>query len=157
MVQELCSYWSGIMRPALASGSERRAYLSGMPKCWRNAGTKLWWEPSLSMVHEVLGALGPASALGHDGFTGAFYKAYSSYFAPALLDVIREVGSMGHLPKEWCEGMTRCVPKEQGCISVDKQRPITLLTCKIKWLTGVLKLAFQDMVSYAVPRQHQDS
>ena len=141
------------MRPTLTPDLERKEYLSDMPKRWRNAGKKSWQEPSLGMVHEALGALDPASAPGHDGFTGAFYKAFSSYFAPVLLDVIREVGSTGHLPKEWCEGMTRCVPKEQGCISVDKQRPITLLTCKINWLTGVLKVALQDTVSYVVPHE----
>jgi hypothetical protein len=58
-----------------------------------------------------------------------------------MLDIIREVESSGRLPASWCEAMTRCIPKEQGCISVEKQRPIILLTCTIKWLTGVLKLA----------------
>ena len=38
-------------------------------------------------------------------------------------------------------------------MSLSKQRPITLLTCKIKWLTGVLKLALNDLVSFVVPRQ----
>ena len=36
---------------------------------------------------------------------------------------------------------------------MSKQRPITLLTCKIKWLTGVLKLALNDLVSFVVPKQ----
>ena len=36
---------------------------------------------------------------------------------------------------------------------MEKQRPITLLTCKIKWLTGVLKLALNDVVNFVVPRR----
>ena len=47
-------------------------------------------------------------------------------------------------------------PKEQGCLDVDRQRPITLLTCKIKWLTGVLKLVLTDLVPYAVQSNRQD-
>ena len=84
------------------------------------------------MVALALRDLDPASAPGNDGFTGAFYKAFSSHFSPTLLDIIREVRETGVLPSSWREGMTRCVPKEQGCIAVSKQRPITLLICKIK-------------------------
>ena len=35
---------------------------------------------------------------------------------------------------------------------MSKQRPITLLTCKIKWLTGVLKVTLNDLVSFVVPK-----
>ena len=87
------------MRPMLTPDLERKDYLNDMPKRWRGAGGKLWQQPSLSMVHEALGALDPASAPRYDGFIGAFYKAYSSRFAPVLLDVIRDVGSTGRLPK----------------------------------------------------------
>ena len=120
IAQELCKYCGGIMRPMLTSNSERKDHLNDLPKRCRDAGEKLWQEPTLSMVYEAPGVLDQASSLWHDGFTGAFYKACGSCFAPMLLDVIRELGSTGRLPKEWCEGMTRCVPKEQGCISVDK-------------------------------------
>ena len=36
---------------------------------------------------------------------------------------------------------------------MSKQRPITLLTCKLKWLTGALKLALNDLVLFFVPKQ----
>ena len=48
----------------------------------------------------------PPSAPGNDGFTGAFYKAFSSHFSPAVLDIIREVKETGVLPASWCKGMT---------------------------------------------------
>ena len=124
-----------------------------MPERWRGVSEKLWKEPNLHMVALALRELDPALAPGHDGLIGAFYKTFASPFSPALLDLIREVGETGVLPASWCEGMTRCVPKEQVCIAVSKQRPITLLTCKIKWLTGVLKLALNDLASFVVPRQ----
>ena len=38
-------------------------------------------------------------------------------------------------------------------LAVNKQRPITLLTCKIKWLTGVQKLDLKDLVSGIIPKQ----
>ena len=66
---------------------------------------------------------------------------------------MRLMASSRPLPHQWRMGMTICIPKEQGCLSVDRQRPITLLTCKIKWLTGVLKLAPTYLVEYVVPRQ----
>ena len=152
IVGELCRYWAGVMTPTQATDQERRDYLSDMLERWRGVSERSWKEPNLDMVALALRDLDPASAAGYDGFTRAFYKAFSSPFSAALLDIIREVRETGVLPASWCEGMTRCVPKEQGCIAVLKQRPITLLTCKIKWLTGLLKLALNDLLSFVVPK-----
>ena len=147
----LCQYWGRIMSPTPATDRQRREYLSNMTERWRGVASKLWKDPDLNMVLLALRELDPSSSPGHDGFTGAFYKQYSTYFALVILDIIREVGDSGRLPESWSEGMTRCVPKEQGCIAVDKQRPITLLSYKITWLTGVLKLALNNLVSFVVP------
>ena len=58
----------------------------------------LWREPDLNMVVLALRELDPLSALGHHGFTRAFYKQFSAHFAPSMLDIIKEVGSLGRLP-----------------------------------------------------------
>ena len=42
-------------------------------------------------------------------------------------------------------------PKDFGQAVVDKLRPIILLNCKIKWLTCVLKLSLDDLVSSPHP------
>ena len=91
------------------------------------------------MVLQALKALDPSSAPERDGFSGAFHKAYfSAYFTPLLLEFIRQFSETGRLPESLCEGMPRCVPKEQECVAVGKQCPIALFTCKTKWLTGAI-------------------
>ena len=107
---ELCRYWGGVMMPTQATDQERRYYLSDMPERWRGVLEKLWKEPNLDIVALALKEFDPASAPGDDGFTEAFYKAFSSHFTPAFLDIIREVRETGVLPASWCEGMMRCVP-----------------------------------------------
>ena len=79
---ELCKYWGGVMTPTQATDQERRDYPFGMPERRRGASEKLWREPTLDMVALALRDLDPASALGNDWFTGAFYKAFSSHFSP---------------------------------------------------------------------------
>ena len=139
------------MSPTPATYQQRKAYLSSMPKRRQGVARKLWRGPDLDMVLVALRELDPSSAPKHDGFMGAFYKAFLSHFALVMLDIIAEVGERGMLPESWCEGMTRCVPKKHGCIVVDKQQPITLLTCKIKWFMGVLQLVLGDLMSFVVP------
>ena len=153
IAQELRPFW-GVMTTTKATMVQREQYLEDMPKRWREVAKTLWQEPNLTMVLQALAALDPSSAPGCDGFTGAFYKgAYKEFFAPAMLDIIHEVAQTGVLPAVWCTGMMRCIPKEQGCLEVSKQRPIPALACNIKWLTGVLKLALTDPVAYVVPRK----
>ena len=97
----------------MGTGDEQRwEYLSDMPKRWWGLASALWRGPDLNMVVLALRKLDPQSAPGHDGFIGAFYEQFSWHLARAMLDIIREVGSCGRLPASWCEGMTRCVPKE---------------------------------------------
>ena len=56
-----------------------------------------------------------------------------------------------NLPGDWISGMTRCIPNEPGIPA----RPITLLYCKIKWLTGVLKLCLEILVGFIVPSEQK--
>ena len=73
------------MTPTQATDLERREYLSDMPERWRGVSQKLWKEPNLEMVALALRDLDLASALGNNGFTGAFYKAFSSLVLPQQL------------------------------------------------------------------------
>ena len=122
---------------------------------WQRARAKLWRPPTLDMVYQALTDLDPSSAPGADAFTGAFYKRCKTEFAPVLFDIIQEIHATGKLPVDWIAGMNRCIPKDAGQPVVDNLPPITLLNCKIKWLTGVLKLALDDLVSYVVPLEQK--
>ena len=49
----------------------------------------------------------------------------------------------------------RTIPKETGNLAVDKQRPITLLNAKAKWITGTMKLCLQDFLNVMVPMEQK--
>ena len=60
---------------------------------------------------------------------------------------------------EWNEqsvtGIMRSVPKEAGNKEVGRQRPITLLCTKRKWVTGVIKAMVDDAVMAITPVEQQ--
>ena len=105
------------------------------------------------MVLAALSELDPSSAPGPDGFSGGFYGAFKQHFAPVMLGLIRTAAADNTLREEWIRGMTRCIPKEAGLLALDSLRPITLLKCEIKWLTGVLKLCLEDPVQFIAPSE----
>ena len=49
----------------------------------------------------------------------------------------------------------RTIPKETGNLAVDKQRPITLLNAKAKWITGTIKICLQDFLNVMVPMEQK--
>ena len=105
------------------------------------------------MVLAALFELDPSSAPGPDEFSGGFYRAFKQHFAPVMLELIRTAAADSTVPEEWIRGMTRCIPKEAGIPASDSLRPITLLNCKMKWLTRVLKLCLEDLVQFIVPSE----
>ena len=72
-----------------------------------------------------------------------------------MLELIRTAAADSTLPAEWIRGMTRCIPKEARILASDSLRPITLLNCKMKWLTGVLKLCLEDLVQFIIPSEQK--
>ena len=72
-----------------------------------------------------------------------------------MLELMRTAAADSTLPEERIRGMTRCIPKEAGIPASDSLRPITLLNCKMKWLTGVVKLCLEDLVQFIVPSEQK--
>ena len=49
--------------------------------------------------------------------------------------------------------MTRHIPKDNGIPQSSAVRPIKLLTSRMKWLIGVLKLCSENLVNIGVPTE----
>ena len=155
IASELVQFWSSVMTPTGALMEDKKHYISHTPRQWRGAGKVLWRDPDLQMVLAALSELDPSSAPGPDGFLGGFYRAFKMHFAPFMLELIHTAAAHSTLPGEWIREMTRCIPKEARIPASDSLRPITLLNCKIKWLTGVLKLCLEDLVQFIVPSEQK--
>ena len=155
IASELVQFWSSVMTPTGATMEERKHYISDIPRQWRGAGKVLWRDPDLQIVLATLSELDPSSAPWPDGFLGGFYRAFKTHFAPVMLELIRTATAESTLPAEWIRGITRCIPKEAGIPPSDNLRPITLLNCKMKLLTGVLKLYLEDVVQFIVPSEQK--
>ena len=138
------------MAPNGAFKPERDSYLAGRPGRWSTMGS-LWKEPTTQMAEEALSKLDPNSASGEDGILAGFYKLSPKEFSKRIMEVLTEVHGSRRLPPHWTMGMLRCIPKGQGKISVEDQRPITLLNTKVKWITGILKMSMQDSIMAVVP------
>ena len=96
------------------------------------------------MADKALPKLDPNSAPGEDGIRVGLSKLFPKEFSRRILEVVTEVHGSRHLPPHWRMRMLRCIPKDQGKVSVEDHRPITLLTTKVKWITGILKMSMQD-------------
>ena len=127
-------------------------YISDIPKQWQGAGKVLRRDRDLQMVMVALSELDPSSAPGPEGFSGGAFK---TQLAPVMLQLIRTAAADSTLPIEWIREMTRCIPKEARIPASDSLRPITLLNCKMKWLTRVLELCLEDLVQFIFPREQK--
>ena len=148
--QVLARFRGCIMAPNWAYKPERDSFLAGIPGRWSTMGS-LWNEPMAQMAEEALSKLDPNSAPGEDGILAGFYKLFSKEFSTRIMEVVTEVHGSRRLPPHWTMGMLRCIPKGQGKISVENQRPITLLNTKVKLITGILKMSVQDVIMTVVP------
>ena len=102
----------------------------------------------MEMILRALRDLDPLSAPRADDFTGAFYKRFKHEFAPVMYDIIRQVQNVGTFLEAWIARMTWSIPKEACTPAVDKLCSITFLNCKIKGLTGVVKIAMDYLVDW---------
>ena len=90
----------------------------------------LWKDPTAQMAEEALSKLDPNSAPKEDGIPAGFYKLFPKEFPRRIMEVVTKVHGSRRLPPQWMMGMLRCIPKGQGKISAENQRPITLLNTK---------------------------
>ena len=134
---------------------DRKQYISDIPRQCRGGGkcsgvtlTSKWcWQPSLNLTHP--------QHQGRTGSKGGSTKLFKQHFAPVMLELIRTAAAGSTLPEEWIRGMTKCILKEARIPASDSLRPITLLNCKMTWLTGVLKLCLEDLVQFIVPSEQK--
>ena len=111
----------------------------------------LWKDPTAQMAEEALSKLDPNLAPGEDGIPAGFYKLFPKEFPRTIMEVVTKVHGCRRLPPHRMMGMLRCIPKGQGKISAENQRPITLLNTKMKWITSILKMSMQDITMAVVP------
>ena len=91
------------------------------------------------MVRNALEKMDPNSAPGIDGVPVYVYQRHGELFIPKIMEEITRLEKEGEWNEQWVTGIMRSVPKEAGNKEVGKQRPITLLCTKTKWITGVIK------------------
>ena len=111
----------------------------------------LWKEPTVSMAEEALSKLDPNLAPREKDILAGFYKLFPKEFTRRIMEVVPKLHGSRRMPPHWTMGMVRCIPKGQGKISVEDQRPNTLLNTKVKSITGVLKKSMQDIIMAVVP------
>ena len=151
--QALGEFWQGIMVSPPEGPEECRKYLETCdpPGYWKTTLPQLWKEPDIDTVMNALDSLDGTSAPGMDGIPAILYQVYAAHFAPRMLQAIHRIHQTGEFPEEWSVGIMRCIPKEAGNLKVDKQRPITLLNTRCKWVTMTLKIGMQDYLKTVIP------
>ena len=134
--KELGKYWDGIMQSLEVTVQECEAFIHGLepPRTWMEALPQLWKKPSEEMVITALEGLDPSSAPGEDGIPATMYPVFADIFVPRILLKMDHLAKVGKRGGTWARGIMRTIPKEAGNLAVDKQRPITLLNSKAKWI-----------------------
>ena len=155
--KELGEYWEGIMQSPDITVQECEAFIHGLdpPRTWTEALPQLWKRPSEEVVITALEGLDPSSAPGEDGIPAMMYHVFADIFVPRLLLKMEHLAKVGKWGERWARGIMRTIPKEAGNLAVDKQRPITLLNSKAKWITGTVKLCLQDFLNVIVPMEQK--
>jgi len=82
---------------------------------------------------------------------------YPITFSEKLLEVIEEFKNNKGMTESWAKGIMKLIPKETGEIGVDKLRPITLLNVATKWITLTIKIALEDFLQIAIPKEQRGS
>ena len=125
------------------------------PDSWKEAMKMLWIKPSEDTVTTALEALGPTSAPGEDGIPALLYHVFSDYFVPRIMLKIDSIARTGYWGERWAKGIMRTTPKEVGNLVIDKQKTITLLNPKAKWITGTIQCASKDFLVMMVPTEQK--
>ena len=92
----------------------------------------------------------PSSSLGDDGIQAGVYQAFPQFFVCNMHAVYTKIELAG-LPDDWVTALVRLLPKEPTLAAVDRQRPIALQQARLKCLTGILLLQFQDALFQPPP------
>ena len=151
--QAMGRFWQKTMTSPGKTAQECEQFIEQQrpPKVWKEAMEKLWLRPSEEVVLTALEALDPTSAPGEDGIPALLYQVFEGYFMPRILWKMNNIARTGSWGDSWARGLMRTIPKEVGNLAVDKQRPITLLNTKAKWVTGTIRLCITDFLMIMVP------
>ncbi len=76
------------------------------------------------------------SASGWDGISFKVIRKYWAVLAPLMLKMVNETFTHGELPDTFKLGLTKVIPKKGDAKKVEDWRPITLLCCGYKSVSG---------------------
>ena len=106
---------------------------------------------TLKEVEQILEKTKDRSAPGLSGVTYSFFKDFWEFFGPLLLKTIEEAFSVGFLPDYMSRGVISLLPKGNKDRTLLKNwRPITLLECSYKLLSGVLAARLNKVINKLV-------
>ena len=100
---------------------------------------------------DSIGRAGPTE----DGVPAALYHVFADIFVPIILMKMEHLARTGKWGEGWARGIMRTIPKEAGNLAVEKQRPMTLLNAKAKWITGTMKICLQHFLNVVVPMEQK--
>lgn len=102
-------------------------------------------------IRDTVKGLKNNMALGNDGFTSDFYKAFIPVLAKPLTEVCNNIMLNRIMPPSWSSGLLIPIPKENKDPSQPSSyRPIVLLNQDYKVFTLVLANRLKKIVAYYV-------
>ena len=106
---------------------------------------------TLKEVEQILEKTKDRSAPGLSGVTYSFFKDFWEFFGPLLMKTFEEAFSVGFLPDYMSRGVISLLPKGNKDRTLLKNwRPITLLECSYKLLSGVLAARLNKVINKLV-------
>jgi hypothetical protein len=157
VARALCDFWSSICPGQLPDVFACRQWLNGLnlPAQWKTTLPLLLRPRSPAVLEESLKRMDGTSAPGDDGIQARCYQQFSAFFLPRMEEVFQDLEKGLPLPQEWTRALVRPIPKKQGAVRVDEQRPIALQQCKLKWMMTTILVQVEDAFAQLIPPQQR--
>ena len=109
-------------------------------KLTREERDQLEGEITENELDEALKTSNMGSSSGWDGISFKVIKKYWKWVGPLILKMARETFREGNLTETFRIGLIKLIPKKGNAHKVEDWRPITLLSCGYKLMSGVVSL-----------------
>jgi hypothetical protein len=92
------------------------------------------------------------SAGGWDGISFKVLRKYWGVIGPLMLKMVNEIFRAGELPETFKLGLIKVIPKKGNAKKVEDWRPITLLCCGYKIISGVVAVRLEKFLMKIIGR-----
>lgn len=157
VAEVLKEFWSGISPAGLPGVGACMEWLRRLrlPGRWRTLLPALIRPRTPEVMLEALSRMDPGSAPGEDGIWSRCYQMFPEFFVCRMEEIFQDLEGGTKLPEEWTVACIRVIPKKQGAVKPEEQRPIALQQCKLKWLMTIILVQVEDALAQIVPAEQK--